>query len=280
MVFVVDQREEAVVLRLGAPVRVIHAPTEKGGAGLNFKTPFIENVVKLDRRNQSMEADQEEIVTGDQERLVVDAFLRYRISDPLQYYRTLHDEHTAQDRLERLVNSSLRQILGSSTTDDIISGKREALMAQSRADVARRAKESQLGIDIIDLRMKRVDLPTANQASVYNRMQTNRQQAAAQFRAEGEQKKREIMAAADKEVTITLAKAREEAAETMGQGDAQRTRIFGQAFGKDPGFAAFYRSMQAYELGLGQGDTTLVLSPDSAFFKYFEQGPNAGASKR
>ncbi|MBS0331468.1 MAG: protease modulator HflC, partial [Proteobacteria bacterium] len=211
--FVVDQRQEAIVLRLGQPVRVIHAPGEKGGAGLNFKTPFLENVVTLDRRNQAMEADQEEIVTGDQERLVVDAFLRYRISDPLQYYRTLRDEHTAQDRLERLVNSSLRQILGASTTDDIISGKREALMAQSRLDVAKRAKESQLGIDIIDLRMKRVDLPAANQASVFNRMQTNRQQAAAQYRAEGEQKKREIMAAADKEVTITLAKAREEGAE-------------------------------------------------------------------
>jgi len=275
--FVVDQRQEAVVLRLGQPVRVIHSPREAGGAGLNLKTPFLENVVTLDRRNQSMEADQEEIVTGDQERLVVDAFLRYRISDPLQYYRTLHDEHTAQDRLERLVNSSLRQILGSSTTDDIVSGKREALMAQSRADVAKRARESQLGVEIIDLRMKRVDLPTANMASVFTRMQTNRQQAAAQFRAEGEQKKREIMAAADKEVTITLAKAREEGATTQGQGDAIRTRIFAQAFGKDPSFAAFYRSMQAYEIGLGQGDTTLVLSPDSAFFKYFEQGPNASA---
>ena len=276
--FVVDQRQEAVVLRLGQPVRTIHSPLDKGAAGLNVKTPFLENVVTLDRRNQTMEADQEEIVTGDQERLVVDAFLRYRISDPLQYYRTLHDEHTAQDRLERLVNSSLRQILGSSTTDDIISGRREALMAQSRADVIKRARESQLGIEVIDLRMKRVDLPTANQASVFKRMQTNRQQAAAQYRAEGEQKKREIMAAADKEVTITLAKAREEGATTMGQGDAIRTRIYAQAFGKDPSFAAFYRSMQAYDVGLGQGDTTLVLSPDSSFFKYFEQGPNAGAS--
>jgi membrane protease subunit HflC len=258
--FVVDQRQEAIVLRLGQPVRVIHAPGQSGGAGLNLKTPFLENVVTLDRRNQSMEADQEEIVTGDQERLVVDAFLRYRISDPLQYYRTLRDEHTAQDRLERLVNSSLRQILGASNTDEIISGKREALMVQARTDVARRAKESQLGIDIIDLRMK-----------------TQRQQIAAGYRAEGEQKKREIMAAADKEVAITLAKAREEGAETQGQGDALRTRIFAQAFGRDPSFAAFYRSMQAYEIGLGQGDTTLVLSPDSAFFKYFEQGPNAGA---
>jgi membrane protease subunit HflC len=279
--FMVEQRQEAIVLRFGQPERVIHTPG-KGGAGLNFKEPFVENVVKFDRRNQALEADQEEVIDGDQERLVVDAFLRYRISNPLQYYTTLRDEHTAQDRLERLVNSSVRQVLGSSTTADIISGRREQLMQQSKADVARRAKESQLGIEVIDLRLKRVDLPAANQASVYRRMQTQRQQIAAQTRAQGEQQKREIFAAADKEVAITLANAQEQGETTRGQGDAQRTRIFAQAYGKDPSFAAFYRSMQAYEASLAQGDTTMILSPDSAFFKYFEQGPNPGgaAAKR
>ncbi|MFI4965388.1 MAG: protease modulator HflC [Caulobacterales bacterium] len=276
--FVVEQREEAIVVRFGDPVRVIHAPGH-GGAGLNVKIPFMEDVVPFDRRNQALEADQEEIVDGNQERLVVDAFLRYRISDPLQYYRTLRDEHTAQDRLERLVNSSLRQVLGSSTTADIISGRRDQLMQQSKLDVERRAKESRFGIDVIDLRIKRVDLPAANQASVFRRMQTQRQQIAAQTRAQGEQQKREIMAAADKEVAITLATAQKEGETTRGEGDAQRTRIFAEAFGKDPSFAAFYRSMQAYEAGLGQGDTTLVLSPDSAFFKYFEQGPNPGGKR-
>ena len=277
--FVVEQRQEAIVVRLGDPVRVIHAGRD--GAGLNAKIPLMEDVVKLDRRNQAMEADQEEIIDGNQERLVVDAFLRYRISDPLQYYRTLRDEHTAQDRLERLVNSSLRQVLGSTTTADIISGRRAQLMLQSRVDVERRAKESRLGIEVIDLRIKRVDLPAANLASVYRRMQTQRQQIAAQTRAQGEQQKREIIAGADKEVAITLATAQQEGETTRGLGDAQRTRIFGQAFGKDPSFAAFYRSMQAYEAGLGQGDTTLVLSPDSAFFKYFEGGPSGGgAAKR
>jgi membrane protease subunit HflC len=242
----------------------------------------VENVVKFDRRNQAMEADQEEVVDGNQERLVVDAFLRYRISDPLQYYRTLRDEHTAQDRLERLVNSSLRQVLGSASTDDIISRRRDALMQQSKLDVTKRAKESRLGIEIIDLRIKRVDLPPGlNLTAVYRRMQTQRQQIAAQTRAQGEQQKREIMAAADKEVAITLANASQEGETTRGQGDAQRTRIFAQAYGKDPSFAAFYRSMLAYEAGLGQGDTTMVLSPDSAFFKYFEQGPGGGgAAKR
>jgi membrane protease subunit HflC len=210
---------------------------------------------------------------------VVDAFLRYRISDPLQYYRTLRDERTAQDRLERLLNSSLRQVLGSTTTSDIISGRRDELMRQSKLDVARRAKESRLGIEIIDLRIKRADLPEANRVSVYRRMQTQRAQQAAQYRAQGEQQKREIIASADKEVAITLATAQQEGETTRGQGDAQRTRIFAGAFGKDPSFAAFYRSMQAYETGLGQGDTTLVLSPDSAFFKYFEQGPSGGGRR-
>jgi modulator of FtsH protease HflC len=277
--FVVDQRQEAIVVRLGDPVRVIHAPGQPG-AGLNFKVPFLEDVVRLDRRNQALEADQEEIIDGSQQRLVVDAFLRYRISDPLQYYRTLRDEHTAQDRLERLVNSSLRQVLGSAGTDDIISLHRDQLMQQSKVDVAKRAKESRLGIEVIDLRIKRADLPAANQASVYRRMQTQRAQIAAQYRAQGEQQKREIIASADKEVAITLATANQEGETTKGQGDAQRTRIFAESFGKDPSFAAFYRSMQAYEAGLGQGDTTLVLSPDSAFFKYFEQGPGAGAARR
>ncbi|HXA39678.1 MAG TPA: protease modulator HflC [Phenylobacterium sp.] len=274
--FVVDQREEALVLRFGEPVRVIHAPGQPG-AGLNIKQPFVENVIKFDRRNLALEADQEEIIDADQQRLVVDAFLRYRISDPLQYYRTLRNEQIAQDRLERLVNSSLRQVLGSTTQSDIISARRDQLMQQSKLDVARRAKESRLGIEVIDLRIKRADLPEANRVSVYRRMQTQRQQQAAQIRAHGEQQKREIIATADKQVAITLADAQQIGETTRGEGDALRTRIFAQAYGKDPSFAAFYRSMLAYEAGLGQGDTTLVLSPDSAFFKYFEQGPNAGA---
>ena len=277
--FVVDQRQQAIVVRLGEPVRVIHAPPGQSGAGLNFKTPFLENVIKFDRRNLALEADQEEVIAADQQRLVVDAFLRYRISDPLQYYRTLRDERTAQDRLERLVNSSLRQVLGSATQSDIISGRRAQLMQLSKLDVERRAKASRLGIQVIDLRIKRADLPDTIRASVYRRMQTQRQQIAAQTRAEGEQRKREIIAGADKEVAITLATAQQTGETTRGEGDALRTRIFAQSFGKDPAFAAFYRSMQAYEQGIGQGDSTLVLSPDSAFFKYFQYGPSGGGRR-
>jgi membrane protease subunit HflC len=260
--FVVGQREAAIVLQLGNPVRVIHAPNNPNGAGLNVKVPFTQTVVKVDRRNIAMEADQEEVITGNNERLLVDAFLRYRISDPLQYYRTLHDEHTAQDRLERLVNSSLRQVVGSATTSDIIAVRRDELMGLSRADVERRAKASRLGIDVIDLRIKRVDFPAANRPSVYRRMQSQRQQVAALNRAQGEQQKREIMAGADKEVTVTLAQAQEQGETVRGQGDAQRTRIFAQSFGKDPAFASFYRSLQMYDQSLGRGDTTIVMTPD------------------
>jgi len=270
--YVVDQRQQAIVVQFGDPVRVVNPPG-RNEAGLNLKVPFIEQVIKLDRRNIALEADKEEIITAGQERLVVDAFIRYRISDPLQFYRTLRDEATAADRIERLVNSSLRQVLGSATSTDIISGRRAQLMQQAKVDVDRRAKASRLGIQVIDLRIKRADLPAQNRDAVFRRMSTSRQQVAAQLRAEGEQKKREIIAQADKEVAITLAEAREQSGQVTGEGDAQRTRIFANSFGKDASFAAFFRSMQAYEASLANGDTTLVLSPDSAFFRYFERGP-------
>ncbi len=271
--FVVGQREEAVVLRFGEPVRVIHALGADGGAGLHLKKPFLEQVIRFDRRNLGLEADQEEIIAADQERLVVDAFLRYRIADPLQFYRTLRDDHTAVARLEPLVNSALRQVLGQASSSDIISGRRAELMAQTRADVARRAAAGRFGIEVIDLRIKRADLPAANQAAVYRRMQTARQQEAAQIRAVGEQKKREIIAGADKDVAITLATATEQAESTRGEGDAQRTRIFAQSFGRDPAFASFFRSLEAYDTALADGGATVVLSPDNGFFRYFGHDP-------
>ena len=273
--FVVDQRQQAIVVRFGEPVRVINAVPGENHAGLQIKAPFLENVILIDKRNQTLEADQEEIIASDQERLVVDSFIRFRVTNPLQYYRTLRDDRTAADRIERLVNSSLRQVLGSATSSDIISGQRAVLMQKTLVDVSRRAAASRLGIEIIDLRIKRADLPTANQEAVFRRMQTSRQQEAAQIRAVGEQGKREIIAGADKEVAITLATATEEAERTRGEGDGKRVSIFAKSFGRDPSFASFYRSMKAYETALGQGDTTMVLSPDSAFFRYFEKGPNA-----
>jgi membrane protease subunit HflC len=270
--YIVDQRQQAIVLRFGQAVGVINgAGTDD--PGLKIKAPFLENVILLDKRNQALDAGQEEVIAADQERLVVDGFIRYRITDPLQYYRTLGDETTAHDRMDRLVNASLRQVLGSATSSDIISGRRSALMGQARDEVSAEASAARLGVRIIDLRIKRADLPDANRAAVYRRMQTARQQEAAQIRAVGEQQKREIMANADKQVAITLATAHEEAETTRGEGDSKRAILFSNSFGKDPKFAAFYRSMQAYEAALGQGDTTMVLSPDSEFFKYFKNGP-------
>jgi len=276
--FIVDQRQQAIIVTLGKPVRVINPPG-RSEAGLHMKVPFTQNVIKLDRRNISLNAQQEEIIGAKQERLVVDAFVRYRITDPLLFYRTLGDERLAEDRIERLVSSSLRQVLGTATQEDIISGRRAELMRLAKVDVAKRAVDSRMGITIIDLRMRRVDLPATNRESVFNRMRTSRQQVAAQLRAVGEQQKREKIAEADKEVTVTLANAREQAGTTIGQGDALRTRIFAQSFGKDPSFAVFFRSLQAYDASLGDGNTTLVLSPDSAFFKYFEHGPSGGGRK-
>lgn len=255
-VYQIDQREQALIVRFGDPVRVVERP------GLNFKTPFIENVVRFDKRNIAIEAEQEEIIAANQERLVVDAFVRYRITDPRQFFKTLRDERTAADRLTRLVNSSLRQELGRASSEEIISGGRAALTRRTRDDMIRRAAGSDLGVQIIDVRIKRADLPEANQKAVFERMQTARQQQAAELRAIGDQQRQEIIATATGE-----------AENIRGEGDAKRSELFASSFGRDPSFAAFYRSMQAYEASLGQGDTTLVLSPDSAFFKYFQKGP-------
>ena len=270
--FIVDQRQQVVVVNLGEPVRVINPP----GAydpGLKVKIPLVESLVRLDKRNQAIEASQEEVISADQQRLVVDAFVRYRISNPLQFYRTLRDETIARDRLEPLINSSLREVLGAASASDIIAHQRDALMAATLQHVRARAARSNLGIEVVDLRIKRADLPGANAKAVYQRMQSNLQQKAAQIRAQGEASRREIVADADKQVTITLAKATEQSYTTQGAGDAQSADIYAASFGKDATFAAFYRSMQAYEYSFANGETTLVLSPDSDFFKYFRRGP-------
>jgi len=257
-VYQVDQRQQALVVRFGDPIRVVQSP------GLHLKAPFLDQVLKFDNRNIDLNADQEEVIAADQERLVVDAFVRYRISDPRQFYRTLRDEVVARDRLERIVNASLRQTIGRANSEEVIAGKRAVVMAAIRDDVARQVSASNLGVQIIDVRIKRADLPEANQKAVFERMQTARQQEAAQLRAIGEQQKREIVATAT-----------EEGEKIRGEGDARRAELFASSFGRDPNFAAFYRSMQAYEASIGQGDATLVLSPDSAFFKYFQRGPQA-----
>ncbi len=254
--FQVDQKQQALLVRLGDPVRVVSAP------GLHVKSPF-DTVIRFDKRNIEMiNAQPEEVTAADQKRLVVDAFVRYRITDPRQFYRTLGQESVATDRLDRIVNAALREEIGRSTSEEVIAGKRAQVMAAIRDRVARQVAASNLGVQIIDVRIKRADLPPTNEQAVFERMQTARKQEAAELRAIGEQKRREIVATAY-----------EEAEKIRGDADARRAQLFAESFGRDPGFAAFYRSMSAYEKSLGQGDTTLVLSPDSAFFKYFEKGP-------
>jgi membrane protease subunit HflC len=260
--YVVGQSEQAIVLRLGDPVRTVNSP-DAFDPGLKAKVPFLERRQIFDRRNLPVEISKEEILTADQQRLEVDAFVRYRIADPLRFYKSVRDEATANDRLKRLINSSLREALGSATTDAIIAKERGVLMRKVRDDLARRVAASRFGVEIVDLRIKRADLPQANQKAVYDRMKTQRQQIAAEERAKGNQQALEILGAATKE------------GETIrGEADAERARIFAASFGQDPAFASFYRSMQAYETSLGKGDATLVLSPDSQFFRYFSGGPS------
>ncbi|HYG28194.1 MAG TPA: protease modulator HflC [Caulobacteraceae bacterium] len=262
--YIVDQRQQAIVLRLGEPVRVVNALGDEAKPGLKIKIPFIENVIKFDKRNQSFETREEEIIAGNQERLVVDAFVRFRITNPLRFYTALRDERTAADRLERLVISSMRQTLGTASSEDIVSRRRSELTRQIVADMQRRVTASRMGVEIIDVRIRRADLPAANEAAVFERMKTARLQEAAEIRAIGQQQRQQIVADATRQ------------AETIrGEGDAERAKTFADSFGRDPSFASFYRSMSAYEASMGKGDTTMVLSPDSEFFKYFERGPTA-----
>ncbi|CAN1524873.1 HflC Membrane protease subunits, stomatin/prohibitin homologs [Caulobacteraceae bacterium] len=259
--YVVDQTHQALVIRLGEVVRTVNAAPDDG-PGLKMKVPFLETRLLFDKRNQPIQVIRQEILTANQERLMVDAFVRYRINDPVRFYTGLGDDRTAKDRLNSVVNASLRQVLGSVSSEDIISGRRAALTRQVRENLSDRTTRSRLGLQVIDVRIRSADLPEANQEAVFDRMKTARQQEAARIRAEGAQRQREIVATATQE------------AETIrGEADAERAKIFASSFGQDPSFAAYYRSLQAYEASLGQG-TTMVLSPDSAFFRYFTKGPN------
>ncbi|MFZ4607670.1 MAG: protease modulator HflC [Caulobacter sp.] len=258
--YVVDQTHQAVIIRVGEVVRTVNAGADDG-PGLKIKMPFFENAILFDKRNLNLPVNQHEILAGNQERLMIDAFVRYRISDPVRFYVRLGDERSAPVRLNSVINASLRQVLGTASSEEIISTRRSQLMRRMRDDLGGRARASRFGIEVIDVRIRTADLPQANQAAVFERMKTARQQEAARIRATGLQQQREIVATATQE------------AETIrGQADAERAKIFAASFGKDPSFAAFYRSMQAYEASLAKGDTTLVLSPDSAFFRYFSKG--------
>jgi modulator of FtsH protease HflC len=267
--FTVDQTSQALVVRLGKPVRVITQP------GLELKVPIIDSVIYVDKRILAIESQAQEVNVQSQdkssaaevgERLVVDAFARYRITDPLKYYQSVGPAG-ANSQLGILLNSALRRVLGDATLPDVVRNKREDLMAQMRTQLNQDTQ--QFGIQVVDARIRRADLPLKNSEAVYARMKTERQREAAEFRAEGSQKSQEIRAKADRDVTVIVADANQQSEQIRGQGDGERNRIFAEAYNQDPGFFAFYRSMQAYERSMQKGDTNLVLGPDSDFFRYF-----------
>tara|TARA_B100001250_G_scaffold31099_2_gene25483 strand:+ start:412 stop:1287 length:876 start_codon:yes stop_codon:yes gene_type:complete len=259
--FTVKEINQAIVLQFGDPKRVITTP------GLQVKIPIIQNVVFLDRRILNLDAPPIEVIASDQKRLIVDAYARFKIVDPLKFYISVGDERVVRSRLSTIINSRIRSVLGTQSLATLLSEDRTKQMAIIQDGVDTEAKS--FGVDIIDVRIKRADLPQANSEAIYKRMQTEREREAKEFRAKGAEMAVTITSTADKEVTVLLANARKESEIMKGEGDGERNRIFASAFGKDPQFFAFYRAMQAYEKALIGGDTSLILSPDSDFFKFF-----------
>ncbi len=260
-IFIVKEVNQAIVLQFGDPKRIILKP------GLNFKLPFIQNVVFLDKRILNLDAPPEEVIASDQKRLIVDAFARFQIIDPLKFYISVGNERVARSRLSTIINSRIRNVLGQEELQTLLSKDRSKQMALIKEGVNNEAQN--FGINIVDVRIKRADLPQANSDAIYRRMQTEREREAKEFRAKGAEMAVTITSTADKEVTVILADAQKQSEIMKGEGDGERNKIFADAFGQDPEFFAFYRAMQAYEKALIGGETSLILSPDSEFFKFF-----------
>ncbi|MDR6873392.1 membrane protease subunit HflC [Bosea sp. BE125] len=265
--FVVQQTQSAIVLQFGRVRTIATAP------GLYFKLPApFETVTFLDNRILDLDLPSQEIIASDQKRLVVDAFTRYRISDPLKFYQAVNSIPRANSQLASIVNGNVRSVLAEASFTAMVRTDRSRLMSRIRDDVNREA--ARFGMTVVDVRLRRVDLPAANSQAVFQRMQTERQREAAEARALGAQQAQEIRARADRDSTVIVAEAQRRSDEVRGEGEGERNRVFAEAFGKDPEFFAFYRSMQAYEASIKPGDTRMVLSPDTPFFRFFN-GPQA-----
>ncbi|HEX7790044.1 MAG TPA: protease modulator HflC [Afipia sp.] len=259
--FTVSETQQVLLVRLGEPVRVVTTP------GLNFKVPFIDTVISIDKRILDLENPAQEVIASDQKRLVVDAFARYRIKDPLRFYQTLGSIQAANIQLTTLLNASLRRVLGEVTFINVVRDERDVLMNRIQKQLDR--ETASYGISVVDVRIRRADLPEQNSQAVYQRMQTERQREAAEFRAQGGQKAQEIRSKADREATVIIADANSQAEQVRGEGDGERNKLFAEAYGKDADFFAFYRSMTAYETSMKGNDTRFLLRPDSEFFRYF-----------
>jgi membrane protease subunit HflC len=274
-VFIVDQTQQALVLRFGqvvAPIGGELAPITK--PGLYYKLPLVDNVVFFEKRILDLDSPPLEIIASDQKRLVVDAFGRYKIVNALLFYQSLGTVEEARDRLSSVLNSAVRRVLGDATFIQLVRDERATLMQKITEQVDREARS--FGIQMVDVKIRRADLPPENSAAIYQRMQTERQRQATEIRAQGEQAARRIRAEADRMATVIVAEANGEASRLQGDGEAERNRIYADAYGKDPEFFGFYRSMLAYTAGLKSGETRLVISPDSEFFRYF--GNSLGAA--
>jgi membrane protease subunit HflC len=266
--FIVDQTQTALVVQLGQPRRVIRDP------GLEVKKPFIEDVVLYDKRLLDFEPPPEEVIVSDQKRIVVDSYSRYRIVDPLLFYQTVGTEAGVRSRLASIVGGSLRRVLGNVTLSDILSNKRAEIMIKIRDEVA--AESKNFGVEVVDVRLRRADLPEENSQAIYARMVSERQQQAAQYRGEGAEAAQTVRANAERERTVILAEAQRDAQRVRGDGDGQAIKLYADAYSQDKAFFAFYRSLQAYRTALSGKDTSYVLSPDTSFFRFFN-GLNGSA---
>lgn len=266
--YIVNQGEQAMVLRFGAVAR----PSEPvSGPGLHLKIPLIEDVVRYDARVLDLDPPAEQVILADQKRIEVDSYTRYRITDPLLFYRAVRTEEAARSRLREIVNNSTRRVLGNVMLPSVLSGERESIMHEIQTQVADVARS--LGVEVVDVRIRRADLPQETSQAIYSRMQSERQREAYEARAQGSERAQEVRAAAERERTVILAEAQRQAQILRGQGEAEANKIYADAFSADPQFFAFYRSLHAYQQALGEGNTSYVLSPDSEFFKYLAHPP-------
>lgn len=270
--FIVHQNEQALVLRFGNPQQVITTP------GLQWKVPFVDTVDYFDKRILDLDTTEQEVTASDQQRLIVDAYARYRITDPLKFYQNVRSEERVRNVVGPLIESEIRRVLGSATLMEVVKDKRESLMKEIADQVNKEGRD--YGLEVVDVRIKRADLPQENLVKVFDRMKADRVREATELRAQGEADSNRIRANADREVTIIKAEATRKSDTIRGEGEGERNRIFAEAFGRDPDFFRFYRSMQAYESSLKPGDTRMLLSPDSEFFRYFQDpdGGGGGAS--